>query len=464
MRKFLFLSFYLLLAAISVACEDDSSSDNSTSEIIKVNQFIWDVMDEVYLWEAQMPRNIDLKKETVPSEYLEKLLYTDDEWSFVTDDVEGLLDSFEGKEKTFGYSLIFGQFSDTKDYFAIVEYVNPGTPASEAALKRGDIIIKVNGSNISASNYMNLFYGTSITITKGVYTENGIAEGTNVSMTSRELTINPILLNKILTVDGKKIGYIVYNQFITDYNDQLTTIFQEFKSQQVSDVVVDLRFNPGGYVDAAIHLCSILAPQSAISTPSVLIQKQWNTLYQDYWTKNNNTGQLQSTFNKNVAVNMNLNKVYFLTSESSASASELTIVGLRPYMQVITIGDDTSGKYTASSTFQPTINENGDLDPDIKNWAIQPIIFKYANAAGYTDFKDGIAPTHEVDEIIIAASVPQLGDQSEPLLAAAISLITGNATKSAIIDQKTNWNRIDQASSKYQKQKQILLVPNPLAQ
>ena len=133
-------------------------------------------------------------------------------------------------------------------------------------------------------------------------------------------------------------------------------------------------------------------------------------------------------------------------------------------MQVITIGDDTSGKYTASSTFQPTINENGDLDPDIKNWAIQPIIFKYANAAGYTDFKDGIAPTHEVDEIIIAASVPQLGDQSEPLLAAAISLITGNATKSAIIDQKTNWNRIDQASSKYQKQKQILLVPNPLAQ
>ena len=283
-------------------------------------------------------------------------------------------------------------------------------------------------------------------------------------MSSSELTINPILLSKIIETDGKKIGYLVYNQYINEYNAQLTSVFQNFKDQQVDDVVIDLRFNSGGYVDAAIHLSSILAPSSAVSTPSILIKKQWNQFYQDYWAKNNVTNQLQTTFDKTVAVNLNLAKVYFLTSQSSASASELTIVGLQPYMEVITIGEATSGKYTASSTFQPTINDEGDLDPDIDNWAIQPIIFKYANAAGLTDFKDGITPTHPVSEILVASVVPQLGDEDEPLLETAIGLITGNRKKSTQLQTGIQWKKIDRSASKYQKQKQILLVDNPFVQ
>lgn len=178
-------------------------------------------------------------------------------------------------------------------------------------------------------------------------------------------------------------------------------------------------------------------------------------------TQNNITEQLQTTFNKNVAVNLDLSRVYFLTSQGSASASELTITGLMPYMEVITIGQTTSGKYTASSTFQPTINDKGDLDPDIKNWAIQPIIFKYANAAGLTDFKNGLPPNHEVEEVLVAETVPQLGDMDEPYLAKAIQLITGQTTKSAQIGNQLAYKELDRRSSKYEKQKQVLLVPNP---
>ena len=457
MKKLFLFPLYLIIAFLFVACEGDDPVSNT----LKVNKFIWEVMDEVYLWQDQMPRNIDINKENDPNEYFDKLLYKDDKWSFITDDVEGLLSGFEGKEKSFGYSLTFGQFTGTEFYFAIVEYVNPNTPASEAGLRRGDLIVKINNKEITQSNYMDLFYGSTISITKGVLTSSGIALGTSLSMTSRELVINPILLHQVMEVEGKKIGYIIYNQYITDYNTQLTKIFQEFKSQQVTDVVVDLRYNPGGYVDAAIHLCSILAPQSAVSTPAILIKKQWNQLYQNYWTQNNITEQLQTTFNKDVAVNMDLSRVYFLTSEGSASASELTITGLMPYMEVVTIGQTTSGKYTASSTFQPTINDEGDLDPDIKNWAIQPIIFKYANAAGLTDFKDGLAPNHVVEEVLVADIVPQLGTANEPFLAKAIELITGKTTKSARIGNQLAWRQFDRCSSKYEKQKQVLLVPNP---
>lgn len=462
MKKLLLLPFYLFLVAILVSCEkDEANPDSSKANILKVNKFIWEVMDEIYLWQAQMPRNIDINKEPDPIKYFDKLLYQDDKWSFITDDVEGLLNGFEGREKTFGYSLTFGQFTGTQTYFAIVEYVNPSTPASEAGLQRGDLIVKINNKEITQSNYMELFYGSTISITKGVLTSSGIALGSTLSMTSRDLAINPILLHKTMDVDGKKIGYIVYNQYITDYNTQLTSIFQEFRNQQVTDIVIDLRYNPGGYVDAAIHLCSILAPQSAVSTPAILIKKQWNQLYQNYWTQNNITEQLQTTFNKDVAVNLDLSRVYFLTSQGSASASELTITGLMPYMEVVTIGQTTSGKYTASSTFQPTINDKGDLDPDIKNWAIQPIIFKYANAAGLTDFKNGLTPNYEVEEVLVAETVPQLGDMDEPFLAKAIQLITGNTTKSAQIGNLLTWKELDRRSSKYEKQKQVLLVPNP---
>ena len=272
MKKLLFISFVLFFSTIFISCEDDSETNSTTNTTTKVNQFVWNVMDQVYLWQSAMPRNIDLKKETDPKKYFQKLIHNDDEWSFITDDVEGLLDSFEGKEKSFGYSLIFGKFSNTNNYFAIVEYVNPNSPASQAALKRGDLIIEVNNSAITEDNYSQLFNGPIISITKGIITENGIAEGERLSMSSRELTINPILLSKIIETDGKKIGYLVYNQYINEYNAQLTSVFQNFKDQQVDDVVIDLRFNSGGYVDAAIHLSSILAPSSAVSTPSILIK------------------------------------------------------------------------------------------------------------------------------------------------------------------------------------------------
>lgn len=462
MKKKPILLLYLLIALLLPSCEESDNAEPQSS-YIKVNKFIWEVMDDIYLWQDKMPRNIDLKKESDPKEYFKKLLYSpDDKWSFITDDVKGLLASFEGNEKTFGYSLIAGKFSNSDNYFLVVEYVEHLSPASEAGIKRGDIIIKINGKGITKDNYSEIINGNTITITMGVVTDNGIAEGNQLTLTSKEMNINPLLISNVMQREGKKIAYMVYNQFITSYNSKLDEEFMFYKDNGVTDFILDLRFNSGGHVDAAVHLCSNIAPQSVVSKPEILIKNQWNTFYQNYLTDNNQTQYLQRSFDASVPVNMNLGTVYILTSKGSASASELTISGLLPYMNVVTIGDATSGKYTASATFQPTINDKGDLDPDIKNWAIQPIIFKYANSAGLTDFKNGLTPTYKVEEVLIGVNVPQLGDDNEPLLAKALELITGNSLKSVSAVEKLDWKRVERIKSKFDKHKQTLLIPNPL--
>jgi C-terminal processing protease CtpA/Prc len=110
-----------------------------------------------------------------------------------------------------------------------------------------------------------------------------------------------------------------------------------------------------------------------------------------------------------------MDRVYFLTTSGTASASELVIVGLDPYMDVIKIGEPTYGKYAGAWV----------MPDDAEKWAIIPIVSKYANANGYTDFVDGLPPDYEIDDDLIRA-VP-FGDTRDPMLAKAIELATGKS-------------------------------------
>ncbi|MDP4205381.1 MAG: S41 family peptidase [Bacteroidota bacterium] len=481
MKKLLLAKFILaliLLSLFSCSKKDEPLIDTPTisSTTLAVNKFINESMTEDYLWTDKMP-SVDYTKESDPKAYFKKLLYTtDDHWSFITDDYASLANSFQGVEKSFGYSLAFGQFTGTSNYFAVVEYVNPNTPASTAGIKRGDIFIKIDGSNITESNYMNLFYKESVTLTKGTLTSQGIATGGTVSLTGEELTINPILMKKIINHGGKKIGYMVYNQFIGNYNDSIDKAVQYFKSQQIDDLILDLRYNPGGGVDAARHICSCLAPQSAVNDQKLLVTYKWNTFLQSYFENGLNTAtksgiqddidyytsQLKVNYDKSVAGNLNLSRLYVLTTRGTASASELTITGLRPYMNVTCVGDTTHGKYTASITIQPMVQKSDGsyvVDSNISNWAIQPIVLRYANSNGVTDFKNGFVPDYYVNDELLPAV--ELGDSTEPLLKKALEQITGVQ----VIAMKTvskpilPYRIIDRASSKYEQFHRNLIVP-----
>lgn len=396
----------------------------------KVNSFIKTCMSDIYLWYNTLP-DIDPKYETDSKAYFKKLLNEEDKWSYITDDITAFENSLEGVEKAYGYSLAFGRFVDgtgapTGNYFAIVEYVYPNTPAERADFQRGDLIIRLNNGNITASNYMELLSGTSASVTKGILTTSGIAADTTLTMTAEELNLDPVVMKSVIEKDGHKIGYLFYTQYIAGYNNtSLADAMQYFHDNQITDLVLDLRYNPGGQTTAAQYLCSSIAPTSIVNTNSPLVTYQWNDKYQPVINSNPSyAGWRGINFSASVPVKLGLNKIHILTGSGSASASELTIAGLQPYMSVVMVGDTTYGKYTGSITLKP---EDYSDDPlsynDFKNWGIQPIVFRFANSQGLTNFKNGFAPTYRVEDELLPAF--PLGDLSEPLLKKAVEDITG---------------------------------------
>ena len=445
-----------------MACQKDDVPKEGEAPILtqKVNDFILVSMEDVYLWEKYLP-NIDNNFEFDSEEYFHKLLYDEDKWSFITDDIEALEASFAGVETTFGYSLAFGRFSNTGNLFALVEYVYPNSPASEAGLARGDIIMMLDGGDITDDNYKDLFYGSTISITLGINDNGTIVAGNSLSLTSEILNLDPVLITDIIEEGGRKIGYLFYAQYISNYNSSLDDAFQYFQSNGITDLVLDIRYNPGGYISAAQHLCSSIAPQSVVSSEDVLVTLQWNDFYQNYWQSNGIDNQIQVNFTSTNPVNIDFSRIYILTGSGSASASELTITGLDPYMEVILLGDTTYGKYTGSITIKP---EDIYTDPahyaDFDNWGLQPIVLRYANANGVTDFKDGFSPDFYVYDDLWTG-IP-LGDPTEPLLAKAIEQITGLTKASTLKKQAIpSYEIVGRGFSRFDKQKQNLIFDFP---
>jgi C-terminal processing protease CtpA/Prc len=435
----------ILLVLVTTGCKKDPEPEKETEREMappltrKINQFVLDVMSDVYLWYKHLP-TIDINYEFETKEYFKKLLYEEDKWSFISDNIKEVEDSYQGIEKTYGYSLTYGEFSNSPgNYFGIVEYVYPNTPASRAGFKRGDIILNIAGNSITQDNYRELTRGTAITLTKGELTQSGIAPGNTVSMTAEELNLNPVHTYKVIEHAGHKIGYLFYTQFIARYNDSLKVALQYFQNENISDLILDFRYNPGGQTTAAQYLCSSVAPLSEVNSQKPLVTYQWNDKYQSYWQSRNNQSQLVVPFISNVPVKLGLNKIHILTGRGTASASELAIIGLEPYMSnITTIGETTYGKYTASITLKPEDmykNSQGEqYYKDFDNWGIQPIVIRFANSQGITNFKNGFEPTYRVRDEMLPA-LP-LGDLSEPLLRKAVEDITGStitARKSAFI-------------------------------
>ncbi|MCF6333974.1 MAG: S41 family peptidase [Draconibacterium sp.] len=452
-----------LFSGITISCKDEplppiEPDKNQAPELTqKVNLFIEDVMKDIYLWYDKLPE-IDTKYEFDSKAYFDKLLYIDDKWSFVTDDVVALENSFAGIETSYGWSLAFGRFSNTDNVFAIIEFVYPNTPAAEAGLKRGDIIVEMSGSDITDENYKDLLSGENLTVSLGVLGDGSISVGSSVSMTARELHLDPVVLTKVIDYGGHKIGYLFYAQYIKDYNISLDTAFQYLMDKQIDDLVLDLRYNPGGETVAAQHLCSSIVPLDAVNNKRTLVSFQWNDKYQKHWEDTNVTQQLKIQFDNYVAHKMDLPSLHVLTGTGTASASELTITGLKPYMQLTTVGETTYGKYTASITFKPEdIYDSEAYYDEFKNWGIQPIVLRYANSQGVTDFKDGFLPDIAVNDELFGA-LP-LGNKEEPLLKAAIEDITGVeviAMKSAV--KIPDYTLFDRGFSKFDANKREVLL------
>ena len=415
-KSIAFLLIPLLLILLFSSCKDEDI--NPSSGTLEINNFIWENMNDMYLWDDFIPQNIDITNEFDPKQYFEKLLFKPtDRWSYITDDHQALINSFKGIEKTFGHNFKLFLLPGSNDVVGVVKYVVPNSPADKANIGRGDVFYKVNGTTITTSNYRDLLFGIdSYNLSFGEFNVDGqITHIEDKSLTAIVITENPILIHKTIDFEGDKIGYLSYNQFIVDFNDALVSVFQEFKNDGIINLVLDLRYNPGGSISTAKLLSSMIAPASVVQNNEVFSRLIWNEKVTEFIINDEGeeSDNLISKFITPV-VNLNLDKIYILISSNSASASELVINSLNPYMDVILVGEDnTTGKYVGSITIS---DEEANHD-----WAMQPIVLKTANANGVTDYINGFAPHYLVEDDFDA----ELGTLGEDMLAKSIELITG---------------------------------------
>ncbi len=459
----LLISVIVCIWAI-LSCESESPKRPSPTpprdNVNIVSQFVYDGLSIYYKWADEMKDKTPTTRDNDPQVYFESLLSqpdTEHGWSWLTDDVDGLLDGFSGKSVGFGYSLFFTMIDNQA--YAVVKYVFPNTPASNQGVERLHLIGKVNGSPIGTyeeggktyiaqKDVQALFGENQATFTLYKFADDKLQKDKDVTITPTEIQTNPVLFHKVYTLGSKKVGYLFYTGFIYNYNYKLYEAFENFKAEGITDLVVDLRYNRGGSIGSASYLASMIAPVTAVQNHEVLTTLSYNNeinaLFDKRgWNRETKLGEYSKKEEQNpLNVNSNLQKVYIIVTQDSYSASELTTFCLKPYMEVVQIGNKTGGKYTASWTITPLERERtvGVYDANklpakhknqLKNWAMQPIVAIYTDKNGQTFMDtDGLIPSEENmlrEGFGKLSNWKPLGDPKDTFLGQAFYLITGDS-------------------------------------
>lgn len=443
----------LLVILVSGCRKDEVVIPEVIPQASAVNSFIWKGLHDYYLWNSKIPNLTDTKFSnqdslnhflntyTDPQGLFTSLLYKHgevDKWSFLVDNSKTIDNWISGISKTMGYDFMLGRIGSSGDLFGFVRYVYKNSPAEKAGLKRGDIFLKINDQQLTISNYQNLLFATeTYTLGFATITDKTITSNTKtMTMTAVEMQEDPINKDTIFTYNNQKIGYLVYNGFNAEFDIQLNTVIKKFKDANIDQMVLDLRYNGGGSVQSSIYLASMIY---GTYTSKVFTKSQYNSGLQSYYISKYGSSALIDNFSTTIAAtdkspatpinSLNLQKIYIIVSDNTASASELLINGLRPYMNVKVVGINTVGKYTGSMTVKDW-DDNGDVNPN-HTYAMQPIVVKYANSLGVSDYIDGLTPDIIAEEDI--ANLLPFGDPNEKLLSVVLADMKGISVTSMVL-------------------------------
>ncbi len=431
MRKSIFFGI-LSVAALLVSCREKVVDPVGTVPDTEVNAWILDNMKTWYFWNDKLPASPNANQK--PQDFFSSLLYRydatlrpdGDRFSWLQESADELKASLSGETTSPGLEFRLIRYTSTgEDIFGVVTYAVKGSPAEKAGFKRGDYFTHVNGQKLMLSNYSSLLYtGTDAkTFTMGTLNAENtvVSSAVTRSVAVSVIQSNPVYFDTTYVRGDKRVGYLVYHQFIPGpngssvktFDQELEKVFANFKTKGVNELIVDFRYNRGGYVSSATQIASLIA--KGVTTNDVFFYKEYNKIVTPDLEKEYGKSFFQDNFvSKSQNLGGNLSRVFFLTSTSTASASELVINGLKPFMPIFMVGGKTTGKNVGSIT----------LSDDKKRikWGIQPIVSRSSNSLRSSEYTAGFSPNVAKTEGIV---LYPYGDPRDPLLGEALFQIFG---------------------------------------
>lgn len=435
----LIISGYVITGCTKEEGNSDNSGDKSkiTEETRYANRFAREALEIYYYWNEEISKDLnqlDPEKNSDPIATVEKIRYHDgtneiDKWTMLTDNMDEFTSSVEGVTTTYGYTPIVYRLSkESNEVIAAVAFVSENSPAEKAGIKRGDLIYKIDGKTLTTENYLDLFYSSQIKLSMAKLDGNTITPTTELSLEAVKMYENPILCDSVYNLDGKKVGYLAYSSFDLKSIPELINICKEFKNEGIKELILDLRYNGGGYVITENVLASMFAPQVNVTNKDIFEKEDYNEFFTKYYEQEgiSTITRFQTEYNYedmdlNVSTkdaNIGLEKIYGIITGNSASASEALLSGLMPYMDIELIGEQSHGKYCTG--WMLAAEDAYDKVPQvIKDWGIYVMVSIYKNANDETPcMPNGLTPNVEAEDNPLETY--QLGDENEAMLRIAL--------------------------------------------
>ena len=381
------------------------------------NLFVRDVMLDLYYWYRFVP-NVEASRFRSPEEYLDAVRYRplDTSFSFIASQAETEALYSSSQFVGFGLSTSTSLIDGGTDVIVRVSQVFPESPAAEAGLLRGDRIVSVGGVTVfswwQSGRLGEMFGPGDIGYRASIVFQHTTGEAVFSSMTKRVVTIPTVSAAEVIEVEGRKVGYLFFRNFVEPSIAALDEAFARFRDAEVSELVLDLRYNGGGLVSVAQHLASLIG---GLRTEGQVLGEYFHN---ERHTSRNMTLRFEAKEHA-----LALDRVVAITTGASASASELVVNALRPFMPVVTVGGTTYGKPV------------GQYGIDFCGKTLFPVAFTIRNANGEGDYFGGIAPTCAARDDLDR----QIADVEEASLAEALHVIrTGGCSETTASSAKVS--------------------------
>jgi carboxyl-terminal processing protease len=326
-----------------------------------------------------------------------------DKWSFIADYNEFKAE-MEGSFVGHGFRIGLDDANNAR-----ISLIYSRSPLCAYGVRRGWIVKKINNQDVApiliakdTAAYSNLIGPSQAGVTNKFLFQTPEGKDSIIMSTKTSFQLNSVILADTLHLStGITTGHIVFDAFISPSENELLTAFEYLKTNGVQDLILDLRYNSGGWLVIAQELASYIAGNA--NSGSDFIKLIYNNLHQE---SNGSFKMIQTPYP------LGLSRLVVITTRETASASECVMNGLKPYLDVISIGDTTNGKPVGMGI----PNRDNDIG---KKYYIAPVTFQDVNKNDEGDFYDGIVPFALVSDDITR----NFNDREELCLRAAISYL-----------------------------------------